>query len=251
MATVDHMKKVQKLLREHSLKQSEELKGLKQQLFAELKRIEQINYRQIESFYWLARRLSIKNSLPPLRGWPMSPDVLLKLHEYIVSAKPKVVLEFGSGISTIVICDALRQNGCGLLYSVDHLEQFANQTLQNIKKESLDSFVDLRISTLEPWSGEHLGGNRENAPLWYQQKVLEDIKEIDLLIVDGPPGSTCPYARYPALLAVYENLSKSAQIWADDAGRKDEKDMCNNWAKKYNFQVNFLPTEQGLAILTR
>ncbi|MDR3177345.1 MAG: class I SAM-dependent methyltransferase, partial [Campylobacteraceae bacterium] len=135
----------------------------------------------------------------------MSPDILLKLHEYITSAKPKKIAEFGSGVSTLVICDALRQNGSGLLYSIDHLENFGAHTLQNIKKESLENFVDLRIAPLELWQDEHMCEDKKSA-LWYGKKQIEDIKDLDLLIVDGPPGNTCSFARYPAVPAFYDRF---------------------------------------------
>src|SRR5699024_11233349 len=62
---------------------------------------------------WLQRRLTIKGQLPPLRGWATSPDVLLRLHTHIMATRPNVIVEFGSGASTLVIADALSQNGAG------------------------------------------------------------------------------------------------------------------------------------------
>ena len=81
------------------------------------------NYTQLESFIWLQKKLLIKNHLPPLRGWPVSPDFLLYLHSWIVKNRPKVIVELGSGASTIVIADALKQNGCGRVISLDQLEK--------------------------------------------------------------------------------------------------------------------------------
>ncbi|NOG31628.1 hypothetical protein HLB35_07330 [Halomonas sp. TBZ9] len=74
-------------------------------------------YTQLESFFWLQRSLKLQGSLPPLRGWPVSPDFLLRLHRWIIEHKPKVIVETGSGASTLVIADALRQNNQGKLYS--------------------------------------------------------------------------------------------------------------------------------------
>ncbi|WP_208596217.1 hypothetical protein [Vreelandella aquamarina] len=65
-------------------------------------------YAQLESLSWLQRRLTIKGQLPPLRGWATSPDVLLRLHAHIMATRPQVIVEFGSGASTLVIADALR-----------------------------------------------------------------------------------------------------------------------------------------------
>jgi glycosyltransferase involved in cell wall biosynthesis len=219
----------------------------------ELKKIvsvkEKLNYSQVESFFWLTKKLKIHNSLPPLRNWAMSPDVLLKLHEYIIFSKPKVIVEFGSGVSTIVICDALHQNNSGRLISVEHIEQYAQRTMQFIKRENLQNFVDWRLSELEIYKDEHLC--IDEPAQWYCKEALKDIKSIDLLIVDGPPAATCKYARYPALPVFYENLNKQAQIWMDDAAREDENVICKTWTQKYGLSLNFLDFEKGLAILTK
>ncbi|MDR1975516.1 MAG: class I SAM-dependent methyltransferase [Campylobacteraceae bacterium] len=227
---------------------TKEIVAEEQKLLAAIKRLENINYSQIEAFYWLTRRLSVKSSLPPLRGWTMSPDILLKLHEYITTAMPRVVLEFGGGVSSVVVCDALRQNSYGRLVSIDHIRQYSDKTRQLIKKESLGNFVDLQICPLEVWQDKHM---TDEQPVWYSKSFLENIQEIDLVIIDGPPGATCKYARYPAVPAVYDKLSENAQIWIDDAGREDEAFICEQWAQKYGFKLEFLPTEKGLGILSR
>lgn len=186
-----------------------------------------------------------------MRNWAMSPDVLLKLHEYITNAKPKIVLEFGSGVSTIVICDALRQNNSGRLISIEHLEKFMKETMEVIKNENLSSFLDLRLAPLKIWTGEHLCN--EKPVFWYDEKVIDtsNLKEIDLLIVDSLPESTNPYARYPALPIIYKNLSNKAQVWLDDANRKDEADIAHAWAEKYKLIPDFFNLEKGLTILCK
>ncbi|MDR1284849.1 MAG: class I SAM-dependent methyltransferase [Campylobacteraceae bacterium] len=239
-----------KTIKELFSKQDKKLQDIQAKILSQIQHVEKLNFAQNESFYWLAKRLKLKNALPHTRGWPMSPDILLKLHEYIASVKPKKIVEFGSGVSTVVICDALQQNGFGTLYSIDHLEQFGEQTLQNIKKESLEKFVDLRIVPLELWQDEHMCEDKESV-FWYQKKLIEDIQDIDLLIVDGPPGVTCQYARYPALPALYDKLSPNVQVWLDDTSRGEEKEICKTWADKYDMDIKYFPLEKGLSVLTK
>lgn len=212
-----------------------------------------IIYYQIESLMWLQRQMNIKNPLPPLRGWAASPDVLLRLHSYILNHKPQVIVEFGSGVSTIVIADALRQNDSGILYSVEHNEFYGQQTKDFLRLEKLLNWVDLRVGELEPWSEQHYPctpGNNEKTPYWYPQHLLKNIPEIDLVFVDGPPGGACAYSRYPALPAIQKLLSAKSQIWMDDTIRKDEKDICELWAKNFNLKVEYYNFEKGLGILT-
>jgi predicted O-methyltransferase YrrM len=224
---------------------------LKKELITICKNNEHLSHTQIESLFWLSKRLKIKNSLPPMKNWAMSPDVLLKLHEYITNAKPKTILEFGSGVSTIVICDALSQNNSGRLISIEHLEKFMKETMEVIKNENLSSFLDLRLAQLKIWTGEHLSS--EKRVFWYDEKVIDtsNLKEIDLLIIDGPPGNTNPYARYPSLPILYKNLSNEAQVWLDNTNRKDEATIANTWAEKYKLISNFFNLEKGLTILCK
>lgn len=209
-------------------------------------------YAQLESLSWLQRRLAIKGQLPPLRGWATSPDVLLRLHAHIMSTRPQVIVEFGSGASTLVIADALRQNGGGKLISIEHSEHYGAQSLATLQAERLEGWVDLRIGDLEAWEDDHLNPEDAEKPSrWYPVSLLESVENVDLLWVDGPPGATCLFSRYPALPALADKLSPAAEVWMDDTIRQEEKDICERWAKDHGFELEYYPLEKGLGRLTR
>lgn len=209
-------------------------------------------YAQLESLSWLQRRLTIKGQLPPLRGWAASPDVLLHLHAHITSTRPGVVVEFGSGASTLVIADAMRQNGVGKLISIEHSDRYGAQTRANIQAEQLEDWVDLRIGDLEPWEGNHLNPeNAEKPSRWYPASLLDGIENVDLLWVDGPPADTCLFSRYPALPALADKLSATVEIWLDDTIRQEERDICERWNHDHGFQLDYYQYEKGLGRLRR
>ena len=81
--------------------------------------------------------------------------------------------------------------------------------------------------------------------------MLEGVENVDLLWVDGPPGATCLYSRYPALPALADKLSPNAEVWMDDTIRQEEKDVCERWAADYGFELEYFPLEKGLGRLTR
>jgi hypothetical protein len=166
-----------------------------------------------------------------------------------METKPKVVVEFGSGASTIVIADALRQNDIGKLISIEHSENYGNQTLSELQQNNLQDCVEVRIGELEAWSGKHLN-NTDTPPLWYPVSLLNDIENIDLLWIDGPPGNTCLYSRYPALPALSIKLSDNIEIWMDDTVRQEEKDICESWATEYDFNLKYYSLEKGLGVLS-
>jgi hypothetical protein len=105
---------------------------------------------------------------------------------------------------------------------------------------------------LKPWEGEHLNPEDAEKPSrWYQVELLKDVESVDLLWVDGPPGATCLFSRYPALPALANKLSPLAEVWLDDTIRQEEKDICERWAKDYGFELEYYPLEKGLGRLTR
>lgn len=207
-------------------------------------------YAQLESLSWLQRRLATKHQLPPLRGWAASPDVLLHLHTHIMSTQPRLIVELGSGASTLVVADALVQNGKGKLVSIEHSEFYAGQTLHSLKAAQLQDCVELRVGDLETWKGVHLNPEESEKPSrWYPVRLLRELGPVDLLWVDGPPGATCPYARYPAMPTLVERLSANSEVWMDDTIRREEKDICERWAEDYGFEVEYYELEKGLARL--
>jgi len=241
---------IEKQLEALSEKLDSAQKEITKKSFKDLIVVQNRIYSQIEALTWLSQALTLSGSLPPLRGWAASPDVLLRLHEYVRFEKPKVVVECGSGSSTLVIADALRQNGEGVLISLEHSAEFGGKTQALLEREALTQWVNLRIADLEPWSGPHLNTGQDETVKWYASACLTGIQSVDLLFVDGPPGATCKYARYPALPALLERLAPGAQVWMDDTIRQEETDMAKDWAEKYGYSVEFFALEKGLGVLT-
>jgi hypothetical protein len=59
---------------------------------------------------------------------------LARIHRLIRSRKPRVVLEFGVGFSTLVIAHALEKNGTGHLFTVDASKKWLNNTGKKLGK---------------------------------------------------------------------------------------------------------------------
>src|SRR5688572_31116753 len=60
-------------------------------------------FRQLESLVSLYVDLGLRKSLPPMRDWAASPDFLRELASHSLSDRPEVIVECGSGVSTIVL----------------------------------------------------------------------------------------------------------------------------------------------------
>jgi Mrp family chromosome partitioning ATPase len=89
-----------------------------------------------------------------------------------------------------------------------------------------------------------------NGSDWYEVAAIRDLKNIDLLIIDGPPGSKNPEARYPALQQFKDKLSASAIVIIDDVHRDGERKLAEDFAKALpNHVLTVLDHEKGTAII--
>ena len=69
----------------------------------------QKSYQQLETLIPLINDLDIKKSLPNTRGYAASPDYLSKINEIIKEKNPQLILEAGSGVSTLIASYALKK----------------------------------------------------------------------------------------------------------------------------------------------
>jgi predicted O-methyltransferase YrrM len=182
--------------------------------------------------------------LPVTRGFVATPDVLRELASTVVEDRPQVVVETGTGASTIAIAASLRRNGRGHLWSLEHLPQYADATRHLLAAYDLNAWVTVVDAPLVPtvlpagtWP-------------WYDISQLDLDGPIELLFVDGPPGGTAVMARYPAVPALRERLSQHARIVLDDAARPDERRCVERWqAETPGLTARYLPREQGACVL--
>lgn len=240
-----------KALTKHFQSQNKEIKKLAQLFKKRLDKIPSLlerqgrkEFRQFESFYWLNSMLKFKNRFPWLRSWVASPDLLLYIYEIVLEKKPKNIVEFGSGFSTIVIAKALQQNGCGHITSLEHMNNFVNSIKFMIDGEDLSEFADIRHSPLITLN------TSEEDSYWYDSSYLSDLSNIDLVIIDGPPAKTCKHARYPAIPALINKLDRNALIILDDANRTEEKEIISRWQEEYELCVEiYKEFDKGLAVI--
>ena len=195
------------------------------------------HYRQSEFYAQLLRLLELSAPIPSTRSWAASPDVLLTLLELSRNSTPARILDLGSGMSTLVFAKSAPQ---ATIFSIDNSEEFAGKTKKLLETHGVTN-VDVRVAPLKP----HVSGVD-----WYDLSKLADISNIDLLFIDGPPGSKNPKARHPAVAECLSKLNPQAIVVIDDAGRDGEKDMAHEFAKVLpNHRLEFLSHEKGTAVL--
>lgn len=204
-------------------------------------------YRQTEALCGLYAVLQPDRPLPTMRGWAASPDVLLATAAIVLERRPEVVVEFGSGASSIVLGLALRKVGGGVVHSIDHDAEWARKTSWLLADFSLQDTVTVSTHPLGPITDPDLT-TPQGATTWYSDVTVPD--GVDLAIVDGPVGSRTPMARYPALPALHHHLSPGATVVVDDAGRRGESAVVAAWLTRYpQLTRESIEAEKGAALL--
>lgn len=179
-------------------------------------------------------------------SFSISPDAACYLINKVRTKKPLVVIECGSGDSTVIIASGLKKNGKGKIISFEHDKLWAKKSKSMIKNLSLQDYCEVVYAPLEQITVDK--GNW----LWYSnfENKIKDEK-IDMLFIDGPPkkkDSDSP--RYPAVPICLSRFNDGAIVILDDAKRTAEKDYIYNWKKKYNLTGDIrLQYERGLGVL--
>ena len=96
-----------------------------------------------------------------------------------------------------------------------------------VEEHGLSDFVELRLGKLEDYKIE---GSEYR---WYGRSSYQDLEDVDLLLVDGPPGATGPLARFPALPLLNSSLSPEACVILDDIVRAAEQEILASWLRNY------------------
>jgi predicted O-methyltransferase YrrM len=214
----------------------------------ETKARENAPLRQMQSCFWLFARLQLRRPLPPMGGWAIGPDFAAELISIVLAAKPRVIVEASSGVSTLLIAYCLEQLGSGSVTSLDHEQQFADQTKQELHSHG---FNEGRINVVHaPLKTYTINGRTWK---WYDTAALDHLPgPIDLLVVDGPPWYLQEQSRLPALPLLYSKLSADAIVVLDDAARPGEKSIVKAWLESYpEFTEQYLEHEKGTSILRR
>lgn len=242
--------------------QADELMRVRKFLDASLKKEITNATRQIQAFtglenYWRTGELPTANT--ESHSWPVSPDFSLYVVSLVEQNNYDLVIEFGSGISTVVIAKALSKMASRQktgkppvgFASFDHLPQYYQQTLDMLQQAHLAQRVQLHHTPLQEWQAQ----NGNTYPYYACQAALAALAQQYspmglrvLVIVDGPPAATGPHARYPACPLVLQHFAGAhIDFLMDDYIRADEKEIVQLWqAEMTAAQIPHTSTQRKL-----
>jgi predicted O-methyltransferase YrrM len=182
-------------------------------------------------------------NIPPIfTKWTIDGDLLKIIIDEIYSINKNniTILELGSGLSTIFLSYILKKLNKGKLYSIEHDELFYKKTKNLLELNDLNDICNLIYSPLEEI---YINGKKW---IWYNTKFINNIDNLDILIIDGPPGYIQEMSRFPALPMLINKLNNNSIVFFDDASREDEKNIIEKWRILYpNFSFKIINTSKG------
>lgn len=197
--------------------------------------------KQLESFHGVRDFLRNESISLNFHGWPISSDIALHMLRLIKQEKFDYIIEFGSGTSSVLFGKAVKEIKGHVLetpsvLSFEHSLKYQSSTEKLLEEFGVSDAVKVEHAPLIPWSD----GKREfyhydcDRKLAQVRERLSGHKAKVLIFIDGPPGATCPMARYPAVPKVLEFLSNhELHILMDDYVREDEKRAARQWSNLF------------------
>ena len=191
--------------------------------------------------YFASGRLPVVT--PWQRGWPASPDFMCWLVERIEQNDYDLIVEFGSGMTTLytvkTLAARIRRDASrkvARVVSFDHEEVFCGKTrdllAQSGSNEILDN-VEVVHAPLQPYTApdgttyQYYACEEQLAAL---SAAYKSPASRILVTVDGPPGATGKNARYPAFPLVMRHLASAhIDFLLDDYFRDDERELARAW----------------------
>lgn len=157
----------------------------------------------------------------------------------VVVNKRKSVLEFGSGISTIILARLIKMNNLDCtITTVDESIEWQEIIMKILKQENLLSYVTFVCAPTE------MSPDLQQSYEYNNNVVFDAIenKKFDLVLVDGPSAwqKENIMSRASNLKFMKDNLSDSFTIFIDNSDRPGEKELTKRIIKTLNLKPSHL-----------
>ena len=156
-------------------------------------------------------------------GWELAPDLLRLLAALVARVKPRHIVEFGSGLSTLVFAYAAARSGECLISSIDHDPKFSRASLDALATAEGADLVSLQFAPLVA----RVRGGGLHPSYQVDANKLACSSPADIILIDGPPGVLG--GRMGMLYQALEYAQSGSIVLLDDAERDDEQKALAAW----------------------
>jgi predicted O-methyltransferase YrrM len=193
------------------------------------------------------KNLLQKGDMLPFTFMSLRPFAMAFAINEILVNKRRMVIELGSGASTIILARAIRIYGLNCrLVSVESDEAWLNQTGQILVHEGLSDIVQLIHAplVLKDFKGKSIH--------WYDELTLKEnlrsLSGFDMVVVDGPAAYENDHelSRYFALPFLVNKMAPDHCIFLDDANRAGERKVMDLWNSEFGKKFTLFAETLGV-----
>jgi hypothetical protein len=173
---------------------------------------------------------------------------LLQVVNDAVVNRRKCYVEFGAGISTLVMARLKKLNNLNIeLVIIESDKDWLELVRGFLRNEDLEQSVELVYA---PLRDSDIYYQKKTA--WYDRKAIDAALQgkpnPDLVLVDGPfaYNEELKFARYPAYECLKGRLADSFTFFLDDINRNGEKEILDRWCEESGLEKTILSSTFGL-----
>jgi predicted O-methyltransferase YrrM len=183
---------------------------------------------------------------PPQDEYAIAWQGMQFLARLVEVVRPRRVIEFGSGCSTVVLAELVRRCG-GRVLSFDHKRKFARRSAAVLSERGLDQIAKVvrRPLTLRRYGLKLLPAYN----IYWEQ--IQDFTACEVAFVDGPPGWI---GREPTLYELFPRMALGGWIVVDDTNRRSERRWLETWRAAFGDALEtavFPEIGEGVAVLRK
>jgi predicted O-methyltransferase YrrM len=183
--------------------------------------------------------------------WSLGPAGIERLAGLVRERRPELVLEFGSGVSTLCLAHAARATGGDapgpLIVAIEQDARHAATTRSRLAAAGLASIAEVVHAPLEIRAWDGIVCSTYRLPRDFEARL--EGRKADLVLVDGPAAERG--ARVATLPLVRRWLADGARIVLDDALRDGELEAAIRWQSSGWIRIEGIVLEdKGLLLAT-
>ena len=183
---------------------------------------------------------------PQRDEWVLWEETMKLLGRLVEVVQPRRVIEFGSGLSTVVLASLVGRYG-GRVLSFEHKARFARRTVDALRERRLDGVASVAQQrlTLRRYGAKILP---THAIRWSDS---EEFQECEVALIDGPPGWI---GREATLYELFPRLAIGGWVVVDDMNRSRDRRWLPAWKRVFAnaLEVQLFPAiGEGVALLRK
>lgn len=185
----------------------------------------------------------------PFDQWSLNHEALNVLERYLVAHRPKCILEFGGGLSTLCIAAFMHETwgAAGVVCCIEQDARHADWVCTTLERQGLAQHVRIKVAPL----ARHTIYGVETSSYDISEAEIGKLLggcQPTMAIIDGPFGDGP--VRLPTLPSAFPFLPPGSVILLDDALRDNELMIMESWARNLRVRpTGVRPIRKGLAEL--